>query len=158
MYTILLLSETTLTEHDVRRIAELHGTDDVSVHLLVPADAEHNRLIEALDDVALGRLRGARDDDDQTPQEAEQEAMRAENASLDLLTAAGLQARGSITGSDPGPAALEAARGDDSDEVIVVTPPHLVESGLHRDWASRLRDELALPVLHIVAGTDRVIS
>ncbi len=158
MYTILLLSETTLTEHDVRRIAELHGTDDVSVHLLVPADAEHNRLIEALDDVALGRLRGARDDDDQTPQEAEQEAMRAVNASLDLLTAAGLQARGSITGSDPVPAAVEAARGDDSDEVIVVTPPHLVESGLHRDWASRLRDELALPVLHIVAGTDRVIS
>ena len=158
MYTILLLSETTLTEHDVRRIAELHGTDDVSAHLLVPADAEHNRLIEALDDVALGRLRGARDDDDQTPQEAEQEAMRAVNASLDLLTAAGLQARGSITGSDPVPAAVEAARGDDSDEVIVVTPPHLVESGLHRDWASRLRDELALPVLHIVAGTDRVIS
>jgi hypothetical protein len=158
VYTILLLSETTLSEHDVRRIAELHGTDDVSVHLLVPADAEHNRLIEALDDVALGRLRGARDDDDQTPQEAEQEAMRAVNASLDLLTAAGLQTRGSITGSDPVPAAVEAARGDDSDEVIVVTPPHPVESGLHRDWASRLRDELALPVLHIVAGTDRVIS
>ena len=84
--------------------------------------------------------------------------MRAVNASLDLLTAAGLQARGSITGSDPVPAAVEAARGDDSDEVIVVTPPHLVESGLHRDWASRLRDELALPVLHIVSGTDRVIS
>ena len=158
MYTILLLSETTLTEHDVRRIGELHGTDDVSVHLLVPADAEHNRLIEALDDVALGRLRGSRDDDDQTPQEAEQEAMRAVNASLDLLTATGLQTHGSITGSDPVPAAVEAARSDDADEVIVVTPPHLVESGLHRDWASRLRDELALPVLHIVAGTDRVIS
>ena len=40
----------------------------------------------------------------------------------------------------------------------MVTPPHLVEAGLHRDWASRLRDELALPVLHIVSGTDRVIS
>jgi hypothetical protein len=40
----------------------------------------------------------------------------------------------------------------------VVTPPHPVEDGLHRDWASRLRDELELPVLHIVSGTDRVIS
>lgn len=158
MYTILLLTEATLTEHDVRRIGELHGTDDVSVHLLVPADAQHNRLIEALDDVALGRLREALDDDDPTPQEADQAAMRAVNASVDLLTAAGLQAHGSITGSDPVPAAVQAARDDDSDEVIVVTPPHLVESGLHRDWASRLRDELALPVLHIVAGTDRVIS
>ncbi len=157
MYTILLLTETTLHAHDVRRIAELHGTDDVTVHLLVPADAEHNRLIEALDEIALGRLRDALDDDEPTPQEAEQEAMHAVNASVDLLAAAGLGAHGSVTGSDPVPAAVEAARSDDSDEVIVVTPPHLVESGLHRDWASRLRDELALPVLHIVSGTDRLI-
>ena len=159
MYTILLLSEKTLTEHDVRRIAELHGTEEVSVHLLVAADADHNRLIEALDDVALGQLRDAiNDDDEPTPQEAEQEAMRTVNASLELLAAAGLTARGSITGSNPVPAAVEAARADDVDELIVVTPPHLVESALHRDWASRLRDELPLPVLHVVSGTDRVIS
>ena len=43
-------------DHDAARIAQLHGIDDVEVHLLVPADAEHNRLIEALDEVALGRL------------------------------------------------------------------------------------------------------
>lgn len=158
MYTILLLTETTLREHDARRVAELHGTDEVTVHLLVPADAEHNRLIEALDEIALGRLGDAFDDDDATPQQAEQDAMHAANASVDLLKAAGLEAQGSITGSDPVPAAVEAARADFSDEVIVVTPPHVVESGLHRDWASRLRDELALPVLHVVSGTDRVIS
>lgn len=159
MYTILLLTETTLTEHDARRVAELHGTDEVTVHLLAPADAEHNRLIEALDEIALGRLGDAFDDDDDaTPQQAEQEAMHTVNASLALLKAAGLDAQGSVTGSDPVPAAVEAARADSSDEVIVVTPPHLVEAGLHRDWASRLRDELALPVLHVVSGTDRVIS
>ncbi len=158
MYTILLLTETTLTEHDARRIAELHGTDEVSVHLLVPADAGHNRLIEALDEIALGRIGEAFDDDETTPQQAEQDAMHAVNASVDLLVAAGLDAHGSITGSDPVPAAVEAARSDASDEVIVVTPPHVVEAGLHRDWASRLRDELALPLLHVVAGTDRVVS
>jgi hypothetical protein len=159
VYTILLLTETTLTEHDARRVAELHGTDEVTVHLLAPADAEHNRLIEALDEIALGRLGDAFDDDDDaTPQQAEQEAMHTVNASLDLLKAAGLDAQGSVTGSDPVPAAVEAARADSSDEIIVVTPPHLVEAGLHRDWASRLRDELALPVLHVVSGTDRVIS
>lgn len=159
MYTILLLTEDALTEHDARRVAELHGTDEVTVHLLAPADAEHNRLIEALDEIALGRLGDAFDDDDDaTPQQAEQEAMHTVNASLDLLKAAGLDAQGSVTGSDPVPAAVEAARADSSDEIIVVTPPHLVEAGLHRDWASRLRDELALPVLHVVSGTDRVIS
>jgi hypothetical protein len=159
VYTILLLTETTLAEHDARRIAELHGTEDVTVHLLAPADAEHNRLIEALDEIALGRLGDAFDDDDDaTPQQAELDAMHAVNASLDLLKAAGLEAQGSVTGSDPVPAAIEAARADSSDEIIVVTPPHLVEAGLHRDWASRLRDELALPVLHVVSGTDRVVS
>jgi hypothetical protein len=158
VYTILLLTETTLAEHDARRIAELHGTEDVTVHLLAPADAEHNRLIEALDEIALGRIGEAFDDDDQTPQQAELDAMHAVNASLDLLKAAGLEAQGSVTGSDPVPAAVEAARADSSDEIIVVAPPHLVEAGLHRDWASRLRDELALPVLHVVSGTDRVIS
>jgi hypothetical protein len=159
VYTILLLTETTLAEHDARRIAELHGTEDVTVHLLAPADAEHNRLIEALDEIALGRIGDAFDDDDDaTPQQAELDAMHAVNASLDLLKAAGLEAQGSVTGSDPVPAAIEAARADSSDEIIVVTPPHLVQAGLHRDWASRLRDELALPVLHVVSGTDRLIS
>ena len=158
MYTILLVSETTLTEHDARRVAELHGTEEVSVHLLVPADAEHNRLIEALDEIALGRLGDAFEEDASSPQQAEHEAMHAVNASIDLLTAVGLPAHGSVTGSDPVPAAVEAARADSSDEVIVVSPPHLIESGLHRDWASRLRDELRLPVLHVVSGTDRVIS
>ena len=158
MYRILLLSEDTLTDHDAARIVDLHGADEVEVHLLVPADAEHNRLIEALDEVALGNLREALDDDDPSPQEAEQEAMHAVNASLEKLTAVGLTAHGSVTGSDPVPAAVEAVRQDDADEVMVVTPPHIFEAGLHRDWASRLRDDLRLPVLHVVSGTDRVIG
>ena len=115
--------------------------------------------MDALDEIALGNLREALDDDDDlTPQQAQQEAMHAVNASLELLSAAGLQAKGSITGADPVPATVEAARADDSDEVIVVTPPHIIKAGLHRDWASRLRDALPLPVLHVVSGTDRIVS
>jgi hypothetical protein len=158
VYTILLLTEEPLTEHDVSRVASLHGDEPIDVHVLVPADAEHSRLIEALDEVALGRLREALDDDEPTPQEAEQEAMHTVNASLALLKAAGVEAAGSISGSDPVAPTLEAAAHYDVDELIVVTPPHLVADALHRDWASRLRDELDLPVLHFVSGTDRVIG
>lgn len=156
MYTILLLAEETLHDHDVTRIATLHGDDDVEVHVLVPADAEHNRLIEALDEVALGKLRDAHGSPN--PKQAEREAMHAVNASLALFTAAGVSAKGAITGSDPVPAAIEAVAQYAADEIIVVTPPHLVEDGLHRDWASRLRDQLKLPVLHVISGTDRVVS
>ncbi len=159
MYTILMLTEEALGGHDVSRVAQLHGDEQVSVHLLVPADTEHNSLIEALDEVALGRLREALDDSDETtPQEAEQEAMHAVNASIEALRAAGIEARGSVTGDNPVPAAIEAVKQYDVDEVIVVTPPHLVEEALRRDWASRLRDKVDVPLLHFVAGTDRVVS
>jgi translation elongation factor EF-Tu-like GTPase len=157
VYTILLLAEETLNDHDVARIASLHDDDNVTVHVLVPADAEHNRLIEALDEVSLGNLRDALDDETPSPERAEQDAMHAVNESVALLTAAGLDAKGSITGSNPVPAAIEAVGQYDADEIIVVTPPHPVEDALHRDWASRLRDELKLPVLHVISGTDRVV-
>lgn len=159
MYTILLLTEATLTEHDVARVAQLHGEDEVHVHLLVPADTRHNRLVEALDEAALGRLREAlQDSGDPTPAQAEQDAMHAVNASIDLLAGAGIGAKGSVTGDDPVPAAVEAVSTFDVDEVVVVTPPHLVKEALHRDWASRLRDKVDRPLLHFVAGTDRVVS
>jgi hypothetical protein len=157
VYTILLLAEATLRDHDVTRIAALHEDDDVQVHVLVPADAQHSRLIEALDEVALGYLPDGPDDHSQNPEVAEQAAMQTVNASVALFTAAGVDAKGSITGSDPVPAAIQAAAQYGADEIIVVTPPHPVEDGLHRDWASRLRDELELPVLHVISGTDRVV-
>ena len=158
MYTILLLTEETLGDHDVTRIAQLHGDEPVRVHLLVPADSAHHGLVEALDEVALGRLREALDDSADAPvQQAEQDAMHAVNASIEALRAVGIEALGSVTGDDPTAAAVEAIRKYDVDEVIVVTSPHLVEESLRRDWASRLRDKVDLPLLHFVAGTDRVV-
>lgn len=159
MYTILLVTEDTLTAHDAGRVAQLHGDEPVRAHVLVPADTEHNRLVEALDEVALGRLREALDDSESpTPEQAEQDAMHAVNASIELLGQAGVPALGSVTGDDPVPAAVAAARQHEVDEVVVVSPPHLLQEALHRDWASRLRDALQLPVLHFVAGTDRVVG
>jgi hypothetical protein len=157
VYTILLLTEEALHQHDVTRIVSLHD-DDVSVHVLVPAHAEHHKLIEALDEVALGNLRDALEDDTASPEQAERDAMHAVNESVAMFTAAGVEAKGSITGSNPVPAAIEAAEQYSADEIIVVTPPHLLTDGLHRDWASRLRDEIDLPVLHTISGTDRVVS
>ena len=54
-----MLTEAALGGHDVTRVAQLHGDEPVTVHLLVPADTGHNALIEALDEAALGRLPGA---------------------------------------------------------------------------------------------------
>ena len=43
---------------------------------------------------------------------------------------------------------------NDIREIAVITYPHAVEDTFHRDWASRARDELHVPVLHLYSGTS----
>ncbi len=39
-----------------------------------------------------------------------------------------------------------------ADEVLVLTSPHFVEEFFHRDWASRARHEVGVPVLKLFAS------
>ena len=41
-------------------------------------------------------------------------------------------------------------------EIVVVTYPHAVEDTFHTDWASRAREELHVPVLHLYSGTSEL--
>ena len=56
---------------------------------------------------------------------------------------------------DPLPALRAAVRAPVR-EVVVVTLPHALEDTFHTDWASRAREELRVPVLHLYAGTSRL--
>ena len=159
MYTIVLLTEHVVLEHDAARLAQLHGDDDVVVQVVVPVETDHSRVLEALDEALLGRLRAAaRDSGDPDPQDARLAALHALAESKVRLQAAGLGTAEGEVAADPVEATAAAVRRLHADEVVVITPPHLVEEVLHRDWASRLRTRLDLPVLHTTAGTDRVIS
>ncbi|MDP9397383.1 MAG: hypothetical protein M3P96_05965 [Actinomycetota bacterium] len=79
-------------------------------------------------------------------------------ASITALRAEGIEADGSLGPDDPVQSVVELVGRQRVDEVLVVTEPHLLEESLRRDWASRLRGALELPVLHVVAGTDRVVG
>lgn len=128
------------------------------MHLLVPVDTAHNRLVEALDEAAMLRLRDAmHDSGDRSPEQAEVIARGALEMSLSALRAAGLEADGELAPDDPVRATVEAAARLDADEIIVLTRPHPVEDALRRDWASKLRDRSPKPVLHAIAGTDWVV-
>lgn len=151
VYTILVLTEDALTPHDVIRIAQLHGDEKVRAHVVVPVERHARGLVETLDEVALGRLGQPADASD--PQLRAQAAL---DASVAELRAAGIEAAGQLSADNPVAEVVDAAAS--ADEVIVVTQPHLVEESLRRDWASRVRDGSGKPVLHIVAGTDRVVS
>lgn len=41
-----------------------------------------------------------------------------------------------------------------ADEVIVLTAPHFVEEFFHRDWASRARHKVGVPVLKLFAHNE----
>jgi hypothetical protein len=143
--------------HDIARLVQLHEGQPVAARVLVPGDVDESRLVEAIDDAALGHLRDAVTGDERDAAAVRSDAQTAMDSSVADLVAAGIQATGALV-ADPVRDVVSAANELDADEVIVVTEPHLLKETFHRDWASRIRGSLDRPVLHFVAGTDRVVS
>ena len=154
--TIVLLTEQALDAGDARRIAALHEGETLSYRVLVPADTDRNLLADVVDHLSLGELRQALDalrGREPSDTEARTSASDALTASVAALVGIGLEAVGEVTQDDPLPALSTAVTAYGAREVVVVTRPHAVEDTFHRDWASRARDRLGVPVLHVYAGT-----
>ncbi len=159
-WTVVVLTEEALGLIDAGNIAALHEDEDVHHVVVVPADTERNLLADVLDHLSLGELRAALEEvraGRPDPERARVDAETALARSLEQLRALGLDAEGRTSGDDPVPVvrellgALPGAR-----ELVVVTRPHAVEDTFHTDWASRARDTLGVPVLHLYAGTTRL--
>jgi hypothetical protein len=154
--SIVLLTEQVLDAGDARRITALHEGEQLEYHVLVPADTERNLLVDVVDHLSLLQLRQALDavrGREPRGDEARATATQALEQSLDSLRSLGLTAHGAVTDDDPLPAVRSEVERLGAREVVVVTRPHAVEDTFHRDWASRARDELGVPVLHVYAGT-----
>ncbi|ELP67390.1 indole-3-glycerol phosphate synthase [Streptomyces turgidiscabies] len=151
MFTSVLMIEKALTSADVEFVTTLHGDEDVAFHVLLqPRGDQADRLLRAIDDIALGELDEAAHERE-TPEGKDAAAMgeQALEVSLTALRAAGHEAEGRIVEDHP----LDALRGlvdeIEADEVIVLTDPHYVEEFFHRDWASRARHKVGVPVLKL---------
>jgi hypothetical protein len=152
---IVILTEQALGDGDAQRIVALHDGEELRYHVLVPADTERNLLVDVIDHLsmlelrkALDAVRGREPSDDQ----ARLSASDALAASLTALRGTGVEADGEVTADDPLPAVQQSIDSLEAREVVVVTRPHAMEDTFHRDWASRARDELGVPVLHVYAG------
>ncbi|GCE78245.1 hypothetical protein [Cellulomonas biazotea] len=157
--TILVLVEDTLTATDVDHLLTLHDGEELAYRVLVPADSDRPLLATIIDDLSLGELRHAFDRArGKEPSEHEARATAAEQlaGSLAAFAAAGRPATGEITADDPLPAVRAAVAAGGIREVAVVTYPHALEDTFHRDWASRAREDLQVPVLHLYAGTSEL--
>ena len=156
MTRITVLTEEALAATDVEHILSLHP--DAEFKVLVPADTEQNLLASLIDHLSLGELREALDEVLGREPTATPELTAAEQLerSLAAFTAAGAVASGSVVDDDPLPALRSAVADRVADEVVVVTAPHALEDTFHTDWASRARDELHVPVMHLYAGTSQL--
>jgi hypothetical protein len=145
--TILALIEQPLHPHDVERLAAFYAPDPATVHVVAATVPEGGRIARIVDEAATAG---------QFPDESAPEA--ALDASLASLRAAGVEADGELAGRDTVASVVEAATTVSANEVWVITPTHWLEETFHQDWANKLRETLKIPVLHIVSGTDRVVS
>ena len=152
---VVVLTEEALGDDDAARITALHPDDTLAYRVLVPADTERNLLVDVLDHLSLFDLRAAVDElrHEPDPATARAGAQQALSESLAALRAAGAEADGEVTEDDPLPALEQAVAAHRAREVVVVTRPHAVEDTFHTDWASRARERLGVPVLHVYAGT-----
>ena len=156
MALIVVLTEEALGAADVTKITSLHP--DAAFTVLVPADTERNLLASIIDHLSLGEIREAIHEvaHPAAPSEARTTAADQLAASLAAFAAAGASAQGTVVDDDPLPALRTAVTQENADEVVVVTTPHAVEDTLHTDWASRAREELRVPVMHLYAGTNQL--
>lgn len=154
MFTTVLMIEKPLVSDDVEMVTTLHGDETVSFVVLMQPRGDQDRLLRALDDVALGELEGAvREGEEPEGGEALQHARLGLEHSLRALRDTGAEAVGQITESHPLDVLTSVVEQTRADEVIVLTAPHLVEEFFHRDWASRARHKVGVPVLKLFAHT-----
>jgi hypothetical protein len=153
--TTVLMIEKPLAPVDVQLVTTLHGEESVSFVVLMQPRGDQERLLRALDDVALGELRDAtREDDEPSGDNALGPAMHSLEHSLKVLRETGAQAVGEIVEEHPLELLRSVVEQTRADEVIVLTAPHLVEEFFHRDWASQARHKVGVPVLKLYAHND----
>ncbi|MER7840595.1 indole-3-glycerol phosphate synthase [Streptomyces sp. NPDC096040] len=151
MFTSVLMIEKALTSADVEFVTTLHGDEQVSFHVLLqPRGDQADRLLRAIDDIALGELdEAAREGETPEGDAAQALAAQALDVSLTALRAAASSAEGRMVEDHPLDALKAIVEEVGADEVIVLTDPHYVEEFFHRDWASRARHKVGVPVLKL---------
>ncbi|MFN0283807.1 MAG: hypothetical protein ACKVZ6_17775 [Kineosporiaceae bacterium] len=153
---IVLLTEQALAPGDAERITAFHADESPAYHVVVPADTERSLLVDVLNHLSLLELREALDAVRGHDEPTRAEADLALAASLTELRAVGAVADGEVVSGDPVDTLAAQIAATGATEVIIVTRPHAVEDTFHTDWASRARESLGVPVLHVYAGSSWV--
>ncbi len=157
-YTVVLLVEQALSAADAAQVRSLHeGLDDeVRYHVLLPAEDAAARVEAAMGTLGGESLTGAppppADPEmlEAVREETDRTSARDLQVTLEALHSAGAEAEGEVVDSDPVEALSATVARVDGREVIILTRPHVVSEFFHRDWTSRARRAIGVPVLHLL--------
>jgi hypothetical protein len=154
MYDVALLIERQLNELDADQIIALHeGLDDtVAYHLLLPVEGSNATLTSSMSMLGDAQIVPIGDPDELA--DIEKELVRAGATELDasaaLLRARKVEVTAKLTEADPIDALVELVKETGSDEVIILTEPHIVKEFLQLDWTSRAQRKLDVPSVHLL--------
>lgn len=156
VFTSVLMIEKPLTSEDVEFVTTLHGEEQISfVVLMQPRGDQADVLLRAIDDLAMGELKeAARESEEPEGRNARESAELALEVSLEALRQSGSEAVGQVIETHPLDKLTSVVEESGADEVIVLTAPHYVEEFFHRDWASRARHKVGVPVLKLFAHSE----
>jgi hypothetical protein len=157
-YHVVLMIEQALSAADAAQVRSLHeGLDDeVRYHVLLPAEDAAARVETAMGTLGGESLTGAppMPPDPETielvREETEAQSAHDLQATLEALHGAGAEADGEVVEGDPIDALSTTIARVDGREAIILTRPHLVAEFFHRDWSSRARRAIGVPVLHLM--------
>lgn len=151
--TTVVLAEQQLDSSDVELITQLHGEDIIFRYVvLIPIPSPHEFVAEVVESISDLRHPGVKEP---APEQVDL-AREYLDESIERLQATGREAEGSVVDADPISALRQTVVNHDAAEVIVVTQPHAFEDTFHQDWASRAREDLNVPVLHLYTGTSQI--
>jgi hypothetical protein len=152
VFTTVLMIEKALSDADVELVTTLHGDDPVNFVVLMQPRGRQDELLRALDDVALGYLdRAVHEREESEGDGPDATAEAALDQTLRRLRSRGATADGSVVEQNPLDLLRSTVEEHQADEVVVLTAPHFVEELFHRDWASRARHKVGVPVLKLFA-------
>jgi hypothetical protein len=154
MYDVALLIERQLNDLDADQIIALHeGLEDtVRYHLLLPVESSNAILTSSMSALGSGQIVPISEPD--AIEDVQKEIVKAGQSELDasaeLIRVRGQEATARLTEDDPIDALLELVKQTESNEVIILTEPHIVQEFLKIDWTSRAQRKLDVPSVHLL--------
>jgi hypothetical protein len=157
-YDVVLLVEQPLSVEDAAQVRSLHQEveEPVRYHVLLPVEDAAARVESAMGSIAASEVLASPavvmdDQDVRAVQEELLERARTDcDGCVDKLAQSGANVIGEVVSTEPVEALAAKVAQVRAAEVIILTRPHVIAELFHRDWTSRARRRLGVPVLHLL--------